>query len=163
MPGWAVESRIGERVKKEENEKEEGSMLVPRWYRERGALWVHPKFWLDDKIEARIIHWNTQGHAFWAKLDLKTVVWCFPMILMSKNELEGDRRWSALSFIQYFDQDTIFSLLGPPDLESTKTFQIPHHTASWDVFQVPSIQGAVLEEKIARDLEFCLRSFSITS
>lgn len=85
------------------------------------------------------------------------------MILISKNELEGDRRWSALSFIQYFDQGTIFSLLGPPDLEYTKTFQIPHNIASWDVYQVPSIQGAVLEEKIARDLEFCLRSFSITS
>lgn len=30
MPGRAVETRIGERGKKEENEKEEGNMLVPR-------------------------------------------------------------------------------------------------------------------------------------
>lgn len=72
------------------------------------------------------------------------------MILMSKNELEGDRRWSTLSFIQYSYQDIIFSLLGLTDLEYTKTFQISHHIASLDVYQVPNIQGAVLEEKIAK-------------
>lgn len=61
------------------------------------------------------------------------------------------------------DQDTVFPLLGLPDLEYTKTFLNPHHTAILDVYQVPSVEGEVLEKKIAIDLEFCHRSFSVTS
>lgn len=61
------------------------------------------------------------------------------------------------------DQDTVFPLLGLPDLVYTKTFQNPYHTANMDVYQVPSVQGEVLEKKIAIDLEFCHCSFSITS
>lgn len=57
MPGQTAKTRTGGELDKEDSEKEEENISSTQWHRDKGAFKDHPEFWLDDKIEAQIIHW----------------------------------------------------------------------------------------------------------
>lgn len=133
----------------------------------KGPCEDHNEFWLDDKIEAQIIHWNTQGHAFWAKLDLTPAVWYIaavpfiqPWCLWMDWKETGNLVFHSILLLSTH----FFPLLvWTPRFGIQRPFQIPHQTASLDVDQVPSMQEAVIEEQLTVNLEFCHCPFSATN